>query len=90
MNMKLNNNEEKIKQALILLQQIVDDNTIPRNIRKTAQEATKMLQTKNLTPGVKAANAISVVDQISQDPNMPPHTRVQLWQVVSTLETVKD
>jgi uncharacterized protein (UPF0147 family) len=30
------------------------------------------------------------VDQISQDPNMPPHTRVQLWQVVSTLETVKD
>jgi uncharacterized protein (UPF0147 family) len=83
-------NDEKIKQAVVLLQQISDDTTIPRNIRKTAQEAFKILQTKNLTAGVKAANAISVIDQISQDPNMPPHTRVQLWQVVSTLETVKD
>ncbi|MEM0119855.1 MAG: UPF0147 family protein [Thermoprotei archaeon] len=83
-------NDEKIKQASVLLQQISDDNTIPRNIRRTAQEALKMLQTKSLTPGVRAANAISIIDQISQDPNMPPHTRVQLWQIVSTLETVKD
>jgi uncharacterized protein (UPF0147 family) len=83
-------NDEKIKQAVVLLQQISDDTTIPRNIRKTTQEAFKVLQAKNLTPGVRAANAISVIDQISQDPNMPPHTRVQLWQVVSTLETVKD
>ncbi|MCL5788607.1 MAG: UPF0147 family protein [Candidatus Marsarchaeota archaeon] len=83
-------NDEKIKQAVVILQQISDDNTIPRNIRKTAQEASRVLQAKNLTAGVKAANAISVIDQISQDPNMPPHTRVQLWQVASTLETIKD
>lgn len=83
-------NEDKIKQASVLLQQISDDTTIPRNIRRTAQEALKTLQAKNLTPGVRAANAISIIDQISQDPNMPPHTRVQLWQIVSTLETVKD
>ena len=40
--------------------------------------------------GVRASNAISMLDEISQDPNMPPYTRVKLWNVASLLEAVKD
>jgi len=30
------------------------------------------------------------LDEILQDPNMPPYTRVKLWNVMSLLEAIKD
>jgi len=39
---------------------------------------------------VRASNAISILDDILQDPNMPPYTRVKLWNVISLLEAIKD
>lgn len=82
--------EEKMKQALTILGQVSDDTTTPRNIRRTAKEAMDMLQSTQYTLGVRASNAISVIDEILQDPNMPPYTRVKLWNVISLLEGIKD
>jgi uncharacterized protein (UPF0147 family) len=48
------------------------------------------LQAASNTIGVRASNAISMLDEIGQDPNMPPYTRVKLWNVASILEAVKD
>jgi len=48
------------------------------------------LQAQANTIGVRASNAISILDEIGQDPNMPPYTRVKLWNVASILEAVKD
>ncbi|MEM1644068.1 MAG: UPF0147 family protein, partial [Desulfurococcaceae archaeon] len=48
------------------------------------------LRDETLTPGVRAANAISALDTVSQDPNMPIHTRVRIWNVITLLETIKD
>lgn len=82
--------EDKIQQAINLLQRIVDDTSVPRNIRRAASEAIKALQTTKYTPGVRASNAITILEEIAQDPNMPTHTRVQLWNITSILETIKD
>jgi len=49
-----------------------------------------VLQSTEFTPAVKASNAISILDEILQDPNMPPYTRVKLWNVMSLLEAIKD
>jgi uncharacterized protein (UPF0147 family) len=48
------------------------------------------LQTAEFTPAVRASNAISLLDEILQDPNMPPYTRVKLWNVMSLIEAIKD
>ena len=48
------------------------------------------LQTQGVSLGVRAANAISILDDISQDPNMPQYTRVKIWNAVSLLEAIKD
>jgi len=82
--------ENKIQQAIVLLQRVVDDSSVPRNIRRAAGNAIKALQTEKYTPGVRASNAISILEEITQDPNMPTHTRVQLWNITSILETIKD
>lgn len=87
---KIQEYEEKIKQALAILSQVSEDTTTPRNIRRTAKEAMDILQSTQYTLGVRASNAISVIDEILQDPNMPPYTRVKLWNVMSLLEGIKD
>jgi len=87
---KMEEYEERIKQALSVLGAVSEDNTTPRNIRRAAKDSMDSLQTKEFTPAVKAANAISLMDEILQDPNMPPYTRVKLWNVMSLLEAIKD
>lgn len=87
---RLEEYEERIKQALSILDKVSEDTTTPRNIRRAAKEAMDALQLKELTPAVRAANAISILDEISQDPNMPPYTRVAIWNAVSAIEAIKD
>ncbi|MCX8196396.1 MAG: UPF0147 family protein [Acidilobaceae archaeon] len=83
-------NEAKIKYAVALLTTIVNDTGVPRNIRRAAVNALAQLRDTKLSPGVRAANAVSILDEVSQDPNMPLHTRTRMWQIISVLETVKD
>ncbi len=82
--------EERIKQALSVLEAVSEDNTTPRNIRRAAKDSMNALQTTEFTPAVRASNAISMMDEILQDPNMPPYTRVKLWNVMSLIEAIKD
>jgi len=81
---------EQFKQATVLLQRVAEDTGVPRNIRRAASEAIKTLQRKDLSPGLRAANAISILDEVSQDPNMPLFARTAIWQAISLLEQVKD
>ncbi|MDP6641552.1 MAG: UPF0147 family protein [Nitrososphaerales archaeon] len=87
---KQKENEEKIVKSIAVLQSIADSNITPRNIRKIVKDSMIMLQDKTLSQGVRAANAISMLDEISQDPNMPSYARVTIWNAVSTLESVRE
>jgi hypothetical protein len=82
--------ERNIAQAMEILQAVSEDTTTPRNIRRAAKNAMDSLQDKSLSHAVRAANAIGILDEISQDPNMPPYTRTRVWNVVSVLENIKD
>jgi uncharacterized protein (UPF0147 family) len=82
--------EKRIEQATEVLLEVSQDTTTPRNIRRAAKEAMDVLQVSEHSLAVRASNAISNLDEISQDPNMPPYTRVKLWNVASLLEAIKD
>jgi uncharacterized protein (UPF0147 family) len=81
---------QKLNQAMSVLNRVADDNTTPRNIRRTAKQACDMLLDESLSMAARAANAIDVLDQISQDPNMPMYTRTRIWNVISVLEGIRD
>lgn len=81
--------EEKIQQAVEIMDRISEDMSVPRNIRRAAKEAKESLQEED-DPVVKAASAISVLDEISNDPNMPVQTRTTIWNALSLLETIKE
>lgn len=82
--------EEKLQQVADIMERVSEDMTVPRNIRKAAKEAKEYLLGDEDDPVVKAASAISILDEISNDPNMPVHTRTTIWNALSVLETVKE
>lgn len=82
--------EEKLQQVADIMDRVAEDMSVPRNIRKAAKEAKESLMEGEDDPVVKAASAISILDEISNDPNMPVHTRTTIWNALSVLETVKE
>ena len=80
--------EVTIKNCVMMMQQMMEDSTIPRNIRRVADNTRKVLMDESQTLGLRAATAISMIDEISNDPNMPVHARTRIWELVSQLETI--
>jgi uncharacterized protein (UPF0147 family) len=87
---KQQENDAKLTKATVSLQQIADSSITPRNIRKTVKDSILMLQDQKQSMAVRAANAISLLDEVAQDPNMPSFARVTLWSAVSDLESIRE
>lgn len=81
--------EDKIKQVVEIMTRMSEDMTVPRNIRRTANEAKNILLDEKQDPTVRAASARILLEEISEDPNMPVHARTQLWSALSILETIR-
>lgn len=83
-------NEEKITKAMEILKLIQADVATPKSVRKLIKEAQDSLTKKDLSPGVRAASAIQLLEEANQDPNLPMLSRTRIWSALSMLETVKD
>ena len=81
---------EKLKDIAELMEPIIEDNTVPRNIRGKINEAKEKILTKEGERAVNIANAIYLIDEISNDINMPFHIRTGLWSILSELEAIKE
>ena len=73
-----------------LLNGMMKDRSVPRNIKRVAQESISELSREDETPGVIASNVIYLVDDLSQDPNIPFHARTTIYRILSLLENIKD
>ncbi len=71
-----------------LMEIIVNDRTVPRNIRAAVKKARDSLDEKG-DDSVKISTAIHILDEIINDPNMPMYTRTQIWNIVGKLEEIR-
>jgi uncharacterized protein (UPF0147 family) len=76
------------KPVLEILDRIINDRSVPKNIREAVEKAKNALNSKE-EEGLKINTAIVTLDEISNDPNMPLYTRTQIWNAVSLLEQMK-
>ena len=72
------------------LNQIATNPSTPRNIRKNIADIVEELKSDEYSISVRAANTISLLDDVTQDPNLPSYVRTSLWQAVSTLESIRE
>lgn len=71
-----------------MMEEMLQDTTIPKNIRKAISEAKTRIE-GNDELSVKISASIYLIESVSNDINMPPHARTQLWAIMSALESVK-
>jgi hypothetical protein len=77
----------EIKEISGMVETLMNDATIPKNIRKTLSEAKGRLDSVE-DKGVKVSAAIYLIESISDDINMPAHARTQIWAIMSALESL--
>ncbi len=85
-------NEETKKEFLDakeLMEEVAEDRTVPRNIRKVVSDAIEKVSSEDATV-VNCSEAIYLLDDISNDINIPSHTRTTIWEIISKLEGVKE
>lgn len=83
-------NKESMRDAVDTLNQISVNPSTPKTIKKNIADLVTDLGSDEYSLSVRAANAISMLDDITQDPNMPSYVRVTLWQAVSKLEGIRE
>ena len=83
-------NLESLNNAMSTLNQIATNPSTPRNIRKNIANLIEGLKSGEYSISVRAVNTISLLDDVTQDPNLPSYVRTSLWQAVSTLESIRE
>lgn len=79
---------DHIKHVIEILDNLAEDTSVPRNIRKGATDAkARLLDTKDAMD-VRATSAIMILDDLANDPNIPLHGRTLIWNVISQLEVL--
>ncbi|MEM0438180.1 MAG: UPF0147 family protein [Candidatus Micrarchaeia archaeon] len=81
-------NEKKILQVTQFIDGLMGDSSIPKNVKKALSDAKAKLTTPG-DPVFRASSAIYMLESVSEDINLPMHARTQIWNIVSTLETIK-
>jgi len=82
------NPEEMVQQCSLMLQAMIEDPMIPRNIRRAAEDTLKILNDENKSLSLRAASALSKIDEVSSDSNIPMHARTRVWEIASILEAI--
>ena len=80
---------EALARIVQALDQLADDSSVPRNVRRGAQAAKQELTKKGVALDVRIASAVYVLDDLANDPNLPTHGRTAIWSVISSLESVQ-
>ncbi|MEM0086665.1 MAG: UPF0147 family protein [Candidatus Micrarchaeaceae archaeon] len=76
----------QIKQQISLL---LNDNTVPRNVKSALEEASAALDGKE-GYAARVSTATYKIDEVSNDINLPPYARTIVWNILSMLESIKE
>jgi uncharacterized protein (UPF0147 family) len=70
------------------LDMLLEDTSVPRNIRRNAEMIKALLTQTDKPLDMRKAKAISTLDDMANDPNIPLHGRTLVWNIMSQLETL--
>lgn len=80
--------EEKLEPIADVLRQVAEDKSVPNNIKEDCRECIETLKNEDEELSVRVNSCTSILDEVSNDANIPMYTRTQIWNIVSMLESV--
>ncbi|MFY9964167.1 MAG: UPF0147 family protein [Nitrososphaeraceae archaeon] len=88
---KIIQNQERLAHSTETLETIKKDIQIPKRIKRLITEANLMLKDENNgSMSVRAANAISIMEELTYSRHVQSHIRTKIWDVVSSLEAIRE
>ena len=75
-------------EVVSLLEAVAKDRGVPKNVKSNIEESLEILR-KDDSKNEKIAEAASILDEISNDPNLSVYSRTVLWDAISKLEVLK-
>ncbi len=73
-----------------LLSGMINDRGVPRNIKRVASKGIEELKREDDSPAVLASSVMYMITDLSQDANIPFHSRTTIYRIISLLENIKD
>jgi len=70
------------------LTSMAQDYSLPRNVRKAAEEIKSILKDGSRPNDLKKADALEILDNLANDPNVPLHARTAIWNIIGALEAL--
>ncbi len=74
--------------AIRRMEDLKGDDAIPGNVADAIDRCIDALQDDDADLSVRINTATSILDDVSNDPNLAQHTRTEVWNIASTLESV--
>lgn len=79
-----------LESVLRRMENVTEKDGVPSNVSDMLQEAMKELQDEDRELSVRVNSASSILDQISNDPNIKQHTRTEIWNLASKVESLNE
>lgn len=80
---------EHFQAVIEVLMQIQEDPSVPKNIRTEIQQTIQDLDCCEGQAALNCDKSLEKLDELSNNPNVPTHTRAEIWSVVSMLESTR-
>ena len=72
------------------MEDLADEDSVPSNVAEMIREAAEELGKNDKDLSVRVNTASSILDQVSNDPNIRQHTRTEIWNLASRTENLSD
>ena len=79
--------KDQLNSVVELLSEIREDSAIPRNVRVKLNDSIANLNNP-CQEDIKISRLLNELEDISEDPNLPSYTRVELLSIISILEEI--
>ena len=79
--------QEDLNEILGILGTVEEDSDVPKNIRCKIKVAMDILNDNQKHIGLRVDTSLEHLGDLVEDPNLPQFNRMQIWSVVSQLES---
>lgn len=70
------------------MRDMAEKESIPSNVSDMLVEAADELENEERDISVRVNSASSILDEVSNDPNIRQHTRTEIWNLASKVESL--
>lgn len=79
--------QEIMQEVLAEFGKMLEDESVPKNIKLKINELVSMFGEEETTPECKNNKALQELDEISEESNIPEHVRTHIWSIACLLES---